>query len=90
MAAVSRKDVILPGNDGQDAARAISLDAILESGGKMAAWNNLRVQQAGDKDGPPTPPTAHSPDQLASAEVHRERSTGLRLGQAGHPQVRLV
>lgn len=61
MTAVSRKDVILPGDDFQDAARAIPLDIVVDSGGKSTRWSRLRVQLAEDKVGPPTSPTAHSP-----------------------------
>ncbi|KAK2604305.1 hypothetical protein N8I77_007248 [Diaporthe amygdali] len=49
MTAVSRKDVILPGDDDQGAARAIPLDIVLESGGRTQRWNRLRVQLAEEK-----------------------------------------
>ncbi|KAJ0107554.1 hypothetical protein J7T55_007744 [Diaporthe amygdali] len=69
MAAVSRKDVILPGTDGQCAARTIPLDIMLESGGKTQRWNRLRVQLADEKARPPMPPTAKS-----TASLSRSRS----------------
>lgn len=69
MAAVSRKDIILPGDDDQCAARTIPLDIMLESGGKTQRWNRLRVQLADEKVRPPMPPTAKS-----TASLPRSRS----------------
>lgn len=61
MAAVSRKDVILPGDDEKGAEMVIPLDVILESGEKTQAWNRLRVQLAEERIRSPTPPAVHSP-----------------------------
>lgn len=72
MAAISRKDVILP-DDGHDTGITIPLDIMLETGGETQRWDGLRIQQAEEKARQEMPPTANPPATSHSRSSRRVR-----------------
>lgn len=86
MAAISRKDVILPGDDAQGAARAIPLDIIFESDGTTQRWDRIHVKVAEEEVEPPKPPIAHSTTSLplprSPRRVHWPSSLTIRTSSS--------
>lgn len=71
LAAISRKDAILPEDDGYGTEMAIPFDIVLESDGKTQRWNRLRAQLVEEKDRQPMPPTADSPTSFSLSRSPR-------------------
>lgn len=70
MAAVSRKDVILPDDD-YGTEISIPLDIMLESGGETQRWNGLRIQKAEEKVRQAMSPTADPPANFSHSRSSR-------------------
>lgn len=86
MAAVCRKDIIPPGQDGQRAARAIPLDVILDSGEETQRWKSIKVQVAEEKVDSQKPSTADSmtvlPGSRSPKRVHWPSSLVIRTSSS--------
>lgn len=86
MAAISRKDVILPGDDVQGAARAIPLDIIFESDEKTQRCDRIHVKVAEEKSEPPKPLSERSTTSLplprSPKRVHWPSSLTIRTSSS--------
>lgn len=70
-----RKDVILPGEEEEETARALHFGVIIESHDQQRSrrWEAVRIQLVQDKDALPTPPTTPSSDVASSKSRLRVR-----------------